>query len=262
MDILYTITIPFWFYDCLNQSSDVLLYNVLIVLTYSSMYLSPAFLCCIAADRYLAIVYPLRFYELRTIRAAVVVCAICWVTQLTCHALLLHRLALFSNFSSSVYKEPPPMNAALFTENITRIVFGFFFPLSIFLFSSQRIYRMVANSTSVEDKEKRKLARLLLLLLLVYIISFGPYHVTLLARSLAEPGNCRFAQSIYPFYKVFFALTGMNCAADPILYCWLNDTARYDILQLHVSARNRLLRLCSWLRCQKGYPKESPGLSL
>ncbi|XP_072893724.1 G-protein coupled receptor 4-like [Hemitrygon akajei] len=262
VDILYTLTIPFWFYDCLDQHSNILLYNVIVVVTYSSMYLSPAFLCCIAVDRYLAIVYPLRFYELRTIQTAVVVSAVCWAIQLTCHALLLHRLSLFSNFSSSVFREELPMNATLFTENIVRIVFGFFFPLSIFVFSSQRIYRMVANSTSVENEEKKKLARLLLLLLLVYIISFGPYHVTLLARSLVEPGNCPFAQSAYLCYKIFYALTGVNCAADPILYCWLNDTARYDILQLCVAARNRLQRLCSWLKCQKGYPKESPGLSL
>ncbi|XP_051875972.1 G-protein coupled receptor 4-like [Pristis pectinata] len=256
VDILYTLTLPYWFIAYFSPITNMPLYNALVVVTYSSMYLSPAFLCCIAVDRYLAIVYPLWFYELRTIRVAVVVSAVCWLAELTCHALLLHQQALFSNFSSTVYVERFPMKTTMVAEYVTRSVVGFCLPLSIFLFSSHHIYRAVAESSTVENREKKKLAKLLLLLLLVYAISFGPYHATILVRSLVEPGNCPFAQNVYTFYKVFYALTGLNCAADPILYCWLYDRAWQDIVQLRMTARDQLLRLCGWLKRWIDRPKK------
>ncbi|XP_072423933.1 G-protein coupled receptor 4-like [Chiloscyllium punctatum] len=237
-DVLYTLTIPYWFIEYFDVQANVELYNLINVVTYTTMYLSPAFLCCISMDRYLATVYPLRYFSLRTVKAAIIVSVICWVLQLMCHALLLYQQNFFSMFHfSAVYEDTYPMKSSLVVEYLTRFAIGFCLPLTLLLFCSQRMLNAINDSTATVDTEKRKIVSLLLRLLLVYIISFGPYHVIMLIRSLIEPGNCYFAQKINIFYKVSFALTGLNSAADPIIYCLLCDSARQDIRNLFTAMK-------------------------
>uniref|UniRef100_UPI00398F75A9 G-protein coupled receptor 4-like n=1 Tax=Pristiophorus japonicus TaxID=55135 RepID=UPI00398F75A9 len=244
VDILYTFTLPYWFNDYISPHTSMVLYNLFIVVMYSTMYLSPAFLCCIAMDRYLAITHPLRYFGLRTVRAAIVTSAASWAIQLAYHALLLHKHNFFSNFGSSMmYEDTYPMNPTLTVEYLTRFAAGFCLPLALLLFCSQRIFKAIAASAATMDSEKKKIARLLLQLLVVYAVSFGPYQIIMLVRSLSEPGNCDFAQKVYIFYKVSFALTGLNCAADPILYCLLCDAAKQDIINLVTTMKKRLHRL-------------------
>ncbi|XP_078083693.1 G-protein coupled receptor 4-like [Mustelus asterias] len=242
-DILYTLTLPYWFMDYFISNPNRALYNVLIVVMYSTMYLTPAFLCCISMDRYLAIAHPLKYFELRTIRAAILASAVCWTIQLLFHALLLHKQDFFSTFASSLtYVEVYPMKSTFIVEYISRFAAGFCLPLTLLLFCSQRIFKAIEGSTATVENEKEKIAKLLLQLLLVYVISFGPYQIIMLVRSLIEPGNCNFAQKIYIFYKVAFALTGLNCAADPIIYCLLCDSAKQDISNLVMTMKINLQR--------------------
>ncbi|XP_078263140.1 G-protein coupled receptor 65-like [Rhinoraja longicauda] len=241
VDILYTLTLPYWLCRDMDGCGGWALQDMIEVVTYGSMYTSPAFLCCIAADRYLAIVHPLRFHRLRTVRAAVAVSAACWLLQMALHTLLLHWLGIFSGPRSVGL----PLEASDARVYLLRFAASFCLPFSFFLFCSQRIYKAVAGSVGVEDAEKRKIAKLLLLLLLVYAVSFGPFQFISLARGVAEPGNCPFAQLVIGPYKVSFAWTGMNCAADPILYCWLSDTARQDIVHLTTILKHRLLDPCT-----------------
>ncbi|XP_032882355.1 ovarian cancer G-protein coupled receptor 1-like [Amblyraja radiata] len=246
VDIIYTLTLPYWFcHHFTTAVGNVSVHNAVVVVSSSTMFMSPAFLCCIAGDRYLAIVHPLRFHRLRTLRAAAAVSATCWLLQLSLHALLLHRQGLLSSdFASTPLWEDLPLEATTAEVYLIRFLLSFCLPFSLFIFYSQRIYRAVARSSSVEDGEKRKIAKLLLLLLLVYAVSFGPYQLTALARGVAEPGNCPFAQLAIIHYNVFFAWTGVNCAADPIVYCWLSDTARQDIVHLTTALKHKLPRLC------------------
>eukprot|EP00061_Rhincodon_typus_P009687 g33362.t1 len=238
VDFLYTSTFPYWFIEYLDVHASVQLYNLLTVVTYTMMYLSPAFLCCISVDRFLATVYPLRYFGLRSMKAAVVASAVCWIIELMCHALLLHKQDFFSVFSfSAVYEETYPMKSSLVVEYIIRFALGFCLPLTLLLFCSQCTFNAVKDSTATVSTEKRKIARLLLRLLLVYTISFGPYQIVMLIRSLIEPGNCNFAQKINIFYKVSFALTGLSSAADPIIYCLLCDSARQDIRNLFTAMK-------------------------
>ncbi|XP_032882354.1 ovarian cancer G-protein coupled receptor 1-like [Amblyraja radiata] len=246
VDIIYTLTLPYWFcHHFTTAIGNVSVHNAVVVVSSSTMFMSPAFLCCIAADRHLAIVHPLRFHRLRTLWAAAAMSAMCWLLQLSLHALLLHRQGLLSSdFASRPLWEDLPLEATTAEVYLIRFLLSFCLPFSLFIFCSQRIYRAVARSSSVEDGEKRKIAKLLLLLLLVYAVSFGPYQLTALARGVAEPGNCPFAQLAITPYNVFFAWTGVNCAADPIVYCWLSDTAQQDIVHLTTALKHKLPRLC------------------
>ncbi|XP_072351224.1 G-protein coupled receptor 4-like [Scyliorhinus torazame] len=244
VDILYTLTLPYWFMEYIIVIPNKALYNVLIIVMYSAMYLSPAFLCCISMNRYLAIVHPLRFFGLRTVRATILASSVCWTIQLMFHALLLHRQNFFSTFASSlVYVEVYPMKSTLFVEYIARFSAGFCLPLTLLLFCSHRIFKAIEGSITTVKKEKKKIAKLLFQLILVYVISFGPYQIIMLVRSLVEPGNCNFAQKTYTFYKVAFALTGLNCAADPIIYCLLCESAKCDISNFFMRMKINLQRL-------------------
>ena len=61
---------------------------------------------------------------------------------------------------------------------------------------------------------------------------FGPYHFLLLWRSvlfLRKPCDCGAEEDLFAAYHVSLALTSLNCVADPILYCFVNEGARNDV---------------------------------
>ncbi|XP_007905038.1 G-protein coupled receptor 4-like [Callorhinchus milii] len=244
-DLVYTLTILYWFWCYLTErSANVALHNGLNILMFTTMYLSPAFLCCISVDRYLAVAHPLKYPSLRTVRTAFLVSGICWAAELVCHTLLLVSHNAFSSFYTlKVYEDTIPMPQPMVLEYTVRFISGFCLPLILMLFSSQRIFNAVKHSVSTLDSEKSKIGKLLLILILVYFVSVGPYQVIMLTRCLAESGNCVFAQRVYIFYKVSFAITGVNSAADPLLYCLLCKAAKQDVLNLVRSFKSKLLSI-------------------
>ncbi|MCJ8736930.1 hypothetical protein PDJAM_G00017960 [Pangasius djambal] len=84
-DLLYLASLPVWlqyiFYED-NWVYSELACRVCGFLLYDNIYISISFLCCISIDRYLAVVYPLRFSALRTMKAAALVSAVVWIKEL------------------------------------------------------------------------------------------------------------------------------------------------------------------------------------
>lgn len=105
----------------------------------------------------------------------------------------------------------------------------------------------VRCNVSTERQEKAKIQRLALSLILIVLLCFGPYHVLLLVRSvmfLKKPCDCGSEESLFAAYHVSLALTSLNCVADPILYCFVNEGARNDV--------SRALSALISLFCKRG----------
>lgn len=83
-DLLFVFTLPLRVFYFLNQDWPFggVLCKLSVSLFYTNMYGSILFLTCISADRFLAIVHPLRSRALRTKRNAKIVCVAVWVLVL------------------------------------------------------------------------------------------------------------------------------------------------------------------------------------
>lgn len=232
-DLLYILTLPVWIMMALEQEVNDSLCSIIAVVMFNSFYVGSGFLCCISMDRYLAIVFPLHFIQVREVRTAVLVSAIVWLVEIAVHLGLLAYTDDIRNFSAHrMCKEPNIMTSASAIVAITRAILGFLVPALIMTFCFMEIIRSLKKSTSTVVSERRKICFLLLSLLFTYLVAFTPFQVVMFIRGLLEPGDCSAAQNLRDVYMVFVATTTINSVLDPIIYCLISDSAKTEMKKL------------------------------
>ncbi|XP_044292516.1 ovarian cancer G-protein coupled receptor 1 [Varanus komodoensis] len=258
-DLLYIFSLPFWLQYVLqhdNWTYDELLCKICGILLYENIYISVAFLCCISVDRYLAVVYPFRFYQCRTMKAAAAVSVVIWTKEiLTCWAVFTHGEVSKDSESHVVCFEHYPIKKWENNINFYRFSAGFLFPFCLLLFSYCGILQVVRKSHGTQKKKKIQIKRLVSSTIFIFLVCFGPYHILLLTRSLFE-NSCEFAANIFNIYHISLLLTTFNCVADPILYCFSSENTYQDFAKL----RNACLKClrCVEVETQESYPLSTP----
>uniref|UniRef100_A0A3Q3J874 G-protein coupled receptors family 1 profile domain-containing protein n=1 Tax=Monopterus albus TaxID=43700 RepID=A0A3Q3J874_MONAL len=247
-DLLYIATLPLWIDyflqhdDWIHGQESCKLFGFIF---YTNIYVSIAFLCCISLDRYLAVAYPLRFAKVRRIKTAVLVSSIVWTIEIIANCAPLFHDELFRDqFNHTFCFEKYPMQDWVAGMNLYRTFLGFLAPWIAMLVAYRGILVAVRCNISTERQEKAKIQRLALSLILIVLLCFGPYHVLLLVRSVMKPCDCGSEESLFAAYHVSLALTSLNCVADPILYCFVNEGARHDV--------SRALSALLSAACQRG----------
>lgn len=235
-DLLYIATLPLWIDYFLHHDNWVhgqescKLFGFIF---YTNIYVSIAFLCCISVDRYLAVAHPLRFAKVRRVKTAVAVSAVVWVIEVVANSAPLFHDELFQNGRNlTLCFERYPMQEWVAGMNLYRSFLGFLAPWLVMLAGYRGIVRAVRTNVSTERQEKAKIKRLALSLVLITLLCFAPYHVLLLWRSmlfLHQPCDCSGEEMLFTAYHAALALTSLNCVADPILYCFVNEGARNDV---------------------------------
>lgn len=260
-DLLYSVILPLWIDYAWNGDNWTLsarLCQFSAFLTYMNFYTSTAFLACISLDRYLALVHPLKFQHLRTRRISLIVSIIVWLLEGTFNSVILMNKEVFNDPCNSTNHilcyDKYPLEWWQAQLNLFRICSGYLLPLIIILFCYHKIYQAVRCNQATVNEEKKKIKKLILNITVTFIICFTPYHVVLLIRSIKEPqtSNLQLLQSIYKIYRITQAFTSLNCIADPILYCFVSETTRTDILNL--------LRCCFYLQKPEGNQPEEHAL--
>ena len=238
-DLLYALTLPLWIdytWNNDNWTYSAGLCKVCAFFMYMNFYSSTAFLTCIAVDRFLAVVYPLKFFFLRTRRFAFMVSLSIWVAETVFNAVILwedeisreYCDAKKSNFTLCYDKYPLEKWQIRF--NLFRTATGYAIPLVIMMVCNQKVYRAVQHNQATENGEKRRIVRLLISIMLTFVLCFTPFHVMLLLRSILEPMAApESGKQTYKMYRITVALTSLNCVADPILYCFVTETGRSDM---------------------------------
>ncbi|KAJ8280840.1 hypothetical protein GJAV_G00059720 [Gymnothorax javanicus] len=235
-DLLYIGTLPLWIDYFLHHDNWIhgqescMLFGFIF---YTNIYISIAFLCCISVDRYLAVAHPLKFAKIRRVKTALMVSVVVWVIEIVANSAPLFHNELFKDrFNHTFCFEKYPMQEWVAGMNLYRIFLGFLFPWLLMIFSYRGILRAIRGNISTEKQEKAKIKRLALSLIMIVLCCFAPYHVLLLCRSiffLSRPCDCHFEEDLFTAYHVSLALTSLNCVADPILYCFVNEGARNDV---------------------------------
>lgn len=237
-DLLYIFTMPLWIH---YYRSD---HHWLIGLSscqaagffyYSNMYVSIYLLCCISVDRCLAITFPLRAKAFRRCRYAWAVCLLVAAVVMALHfmVLVLDKLDVPLSKDFRCYESYPMTNrVALF--NLLRVGLAFVGPLLILGFCYTRIFSKVRRSHGVEGQVKRKVKLLSVGVMVIFAVCFAPYHLLLLARSLAfywmdEKKNCDFEQKLHFYFSCTLALSSLNCVVDPLLYVLASNGVKEEI---------------------------------
>ncbi|XP_078480880.1 uncharacterized protein LOC144742283 [Lampetra planeri] len=234
-DLVFVFTLPFKVFYNVNRHwpfGDGLC-KVSGTAFITNIYGSMLFLTCISVDRFLAIVYPFRSRSVRTRRNAALVCAAVWLTivgggiSVTFFSTINstnRATTCFEGFSKTTWRT--------YLSKITIFIeiVGFLLPLLANLVCSSLVLRTLRRPVTVGHHgcdSKRRVLRMILVHLGIFIICFVPYNSILFLYALVRTqalANCaveRFARTLYP---ITLCLASLNCCLDPVVYYFTSES--------------------------------------
>ncbi|KAK1201730.1 LPAR6 protein, partial [Pygoscelis papua] len=235
VDTLFVCVLPFKIHYHLNRNNWTfgdMACRITGTLYYINIYLSIAFFTCICVDRYIAVLHPFTYVQIKVIHYVAVV-TVLWVVALCIMVPLIlggplhnsgarNTTVCFENFAtrSWTYRMAP--------YNILALVFGFVIPFSIILISYPLIAKRISQIK--QSIHKRKALRTIYIILVICTLCFLPYHLTHLLHFLMRIRviqNKSFTILIYKMRRVTLALVSFNCCLNPLLYYFTSSSKQW-----------------------------------
>ncbi|XP_007574804.1 putative G-protein coupled receptor 132b [Poecilia formosa] len=246
-DLTYLFTLPLWA-DYVNNGHEWRWSSTVCKLTgyifFTNMYISIFLLCCISCDRYWAVAYSLESRGQRRLRHAVVITVVIVLVVAVGHS------AVFTMREGNVQGLKrcfePSQSSKVMSFSYARFVIGFLLPLLLLAVTNRRVLTNVQRSSGLHGDQKRRVRRLAVAVVLLFLVCFGPYHLILLARAVITQfpqlvdSPCMFEETMYTSYTISLGLSTINSAVNPILYVLSSNNIRKEcrrgLAQICVSA--------------------------
>nr|XP_023651459.1 P2Y purinoceptor 11-like [Paramormyrops kingsleyae] len=194
-----------------------------------NLYGSIFFITCISLNRYLAIVHP--FFAHRHVRPhhAKVTNLLAWVVVALMSSPVLrfaHTCKKFNTTECVSYCLVEDQRAH-FTYSIFLAVFGGLLPFVVTLVSYGAIMWVVWRNQNITALEKRKVALLVVSVLLLYAVSVIPYHIFRNWHLHQRMHDINVTKVwVYKAYQVTKGLVTLSMCIHPILYMAVFDSIR------------------------------------
>lgn len=236
-DLLFTLTLPFWAADAhtgwiFGTFSCKLLSGFQEASVYSGVFL----LACISVDRHFAIVratHSMSSYQ----KWVKVVCSVVWlVAGLLSLPVVIQRESLYS----------PEHHHHICYENLTgessdkwrvgirvvRHTVGFFLPLVVMAFCYGWTMLTLCHT---RNQQKHKAMRVILAVVFAFVLCWLPYNITVLIDTLIkgkslEVKACETRYRVEVILNVTQVLAFMHCAVNPVLYAFIGEKFRNELL--------------------------------
>ncbi|XP_063241235.1 somatostatin receptor type 5-like [Bacillus rossius redtenbacheri] len=206
--------------------------------TSVNQFTSSIFLTIMSADRYIAVCHPISAPKIRTPFISKVVSASAW----TASALLMIPIFMYANIMESENNIscnilwPESENISSQTAfTLYTFILGFSIPLmliSVFYILVIRKLKTVGPKNKSKEKKKshRKVTKLVLTVITVYVFCWLPYWLTQVALIFTPPKQCQSRVSI-TIFLLAGCLSYSNSAMNPILYAFLSDNFKKSFLK-------------------------------
>lgn len=201
-------------------------------LFYLNMYASIYFLTCISADRFLAIVHPVKSLKLRRPLYAHLACAFLWVVVAVAMAPLLLSPQTVRTDRTVVclqlYREKASPRA------LVSLAVAFTFPFVTTVTCYLLTIHSLRQGSRAETRLKNKAVRTIALVLAIFLVCFLPYHVHRFVYVLHRRGStsCAARRALALGNRVTSCLTSLNGALDPIMYFFMAEKFRNTLCNL------------------------------
>ncbi|XP_041734996.1 protein Peter pan [Coregonus clupeaformis] len=237
-DLLYVLTLPLlivYYMQEKNWMFGIEVCKIERFLFTCNLYVSIYFIMCISVNRYVAIVYP--FFTRNHVNPAKAKAAsvVIWIFVTAISSPVLKfastcqqgnnttHCVSYSNCATSY--EVTVAYSHLFYKLFLSVV-GCFIPFLVTFASYCAVLRVVWRNANITSLEKRKVALMVFAVVVLYAISFVPYHLLQsyhLYRKVKLGSVCDWD---YKAYQVSKGLATLNMCIHPLLYMAVFDSIR------------------------------------
>lgn len=229
-DLLQLFTVPLWI-DYYRRGHSWRFGStscqLLGVSFYISIYTGIAFMCIIALERYLAIAKPLRFQALRKLKFARWIALSIWVVVAVPPSIVLHKMQPNDNHTLCI--ESYPSKEGFIIYRLITLSLSFIIPLAFIVILHRKTLRSLSAIGTLGTEEKHRIRGLLILLMVIFILVLGPYHITGCVKYiglLLHGDACEWEKTVFVPYQLGRGLLSLNSVLDPILYTFLRSDFR------------------------------------
>ncbi|NWU71186.1 GPR35 protein, partial [Pterocles burchelli] len=221
-DCLLLFTLPF---KTLSQFRQVEVGRWCLVLEggyFINRLMSISIITVVAADRHLAIKYPLQAKALRSPLKATFASGFLWIV-IICVVSLTKKLE--DRGQDELCFEKSSVEPSVVT--LCAIIVGFFIPLIIVSYCSMQVVVELMRKKN-ENRHKEKLIRKAVYIvsanMAVFIVCFLPLYLGHLLRFILDSisSNCSAIQRVNNFVHLASVLANTNCCLDAICYYFVN----------------------------------------
>ena len=233
------ITVPSWIFGGF-------MCKMVQFLIYASMCASSFTLVAMSMDRYFAVVYPLKFFGVRTLRNVLYVTVIIWVLAVGCSAPFLYIFELLNTVGE--HGEPVSYCVEIWGARLPRqqyytflFIISYMSPLLLMIVSYILILRALwrtfkpsEDSDSSNNKAKKKVTLIVSVVVLAFGICWLPHHIMYLWLNY---GDFPFTNGTLALKLTAVILSSCNSCLNPIIYSIMSENFR--------QALRRYLRRCT-----------------
>ncbi|XP_068122698.1 P2Y purinoceptor 2-like [Hyperolius riggenbachi] len=242
-DMMYVISLPLLIYYY-SQGDDwpfgVALCKIVKFLFYTNMYCSIFFLLCISIHRFLGICFPIKSMGWLKVRNARIISVVVWLVIVAFQSPILYFVTTSEKGDNTICHDTS--SADLFddfvvysTVNLSLLFCVPFVTIIICYCLMIRTLMQPSASSSDRSNTKKKSIKMIIIVLLVFVICFLPFHVnrTLYYYFRKLDLECDVLNAINMAYKVTRPLASSNSCLDPILYFLAGQSVRRNIISLN-----------------------------
>ncbi|NXC44950.1 GPR35 protein, partial [Penelope pileata] len=221
-DCLLLFTLPF---KTLSQFHQMKVDRWCLILEggyFINRLMSIGIITVVAADRYLAIKYPLKAKVLRSPLQAAFASGFLWIV-ITCVMFLIKMVE--NREQDQLCFEKSSVEPSVIT--LCAIIGGFFIPLTIVSYCSIQVIAELTrkkNESYHKEKSIRKAVYIVTANMAVFIVCFLPLYLGHLLRFMMDSfsSSCPAIQSVNNFVHLASVLANTNCCLDAICYYFVN----------------------------------------
>ncbi|KAM6976400.1 kappa-type opioid receptor isoform 1-T2 [Aplochiton taeniatus] len=228
-DALVTTTMPFQSTDYLMNSWPFgeVVCKVFISIDYYNMFTSIFTLTMMSVDRYVAVCHPVKALDFRTPLKAKMINVCIWILSSAAGipALILGGTQSNNGTTECALQFPEPYEYWDTLMKVCVFVFAFVVPvLIITVCYSLMVLRLksvrLLSGSRVKDRNLRRITRLVLVVVAVFVVCWTPIHIFILVKALVSVPETTAVMAAY-FFCVALGYT--NSSLNPVLYAFLDE---------------------------------------
>ncbi|XP_040021360.1 galanin receptor type 1 [Gasterosteus aculeatus] len=192
-----------------------------------SMLVSIFTLSAMSVDRYIAIVHSRRSSSIRVARHALIGVVVIWILSLAMAAPVMYYQNIFHSRDNHTFCwEVWPQNQKK-VYVVGTFVFGYVLPLLLISFCYAKVlnhlHKKLRNMSKKSEASKKKTAQTVLVVVVVFCLSWLPHHVVHL---WVEFGTFPLNQASFVFRVAAHCLAYSNSSVNPVIYAFLSENFR------------------------------------